>query len=69
MRIAFMERSAAMHMGQQVLRANRVKILCTSVGNEDDLMESAHSFTIHSSFLTHEGFMLPLPRYGCSSHC
>ena len=61
MRIAFMERSAAMHMGQQVLRANRVKILCISVGDEDDLMASAHSFTIHPSLLTHEGSFCRCP--------
>jgi hypothetical protein len=41
---------------------NRVKILFTAVGNEDDLIESANSFTIHPLLLTHEELMLPLPR-------
>jgi hypothetical protein len=41
--------------------ANRVKILFTSVGNEDDLIESANSFNIHPSLLAYDGLMLPLP--------
>jgi hypothetical protein len=37
---------------------NCVKILWTSVGNEVDLIEAAHSFNIHLSLLMYEALML-----------